>query len=111
METETELKPIYASRKSFYGKAIVINDLNNFGQGTIKLQSYTTIVLSIIITKEWEAWKFNGLYSATTLRHIKEFVRQRAGVSLGIKELREILATNNGSIYGKELVLKYGRVT
>lgn len=66
-----ELTPQYDSRKSFYGKAKILKD----GK-TIKLQSYDTIVAEYNPTKE--ALKINGWYSATTARHINEFIYQWA---------------------------------
>jgi len=57
----------YDARDSFYGKAQVIVEGN-----TIKLQSYNTIVAKIENDK---AVVFDT-YSHTTLRHIKEFLKQ-----------------------------------
>ena len=62
-----ELEPRYDSRKSFYGKATVIEE-----DGIIKLQSYSTIVAYI---KDGKA-TVCGQYSQTTIRHIKEFLKQ-----------------------------------
>ena len=63
----TELKPIYDSAKSFYGKARV----DTSGEST-HLISYTTRVATIKNNKPI----VYGTYSATTLRHIKEFLAQ-----------------------------------
>lgn len=63
-----ELRPKYDGRKSFYGKAQVAIDKN----GEKQLFSYGTKVAKI---KNGKA-KINGTYSATTLRHIKEFLKQ-----------------------------------
>jgi hypothetical protein len=62
-----ELMPKYDSRKSFYGKANV--EIDN---GVKKLYSYDTLVAEI---KKGKPIVY-GTYSATTLRHIKEFLRQ-----------------------------------
>lgn len=65
-----ELIPVYDSRKSFYGKAHVLD----LGGGCYQLQSYNTIVAEIQggkITKNGI-----GCYSVTTTRHVKEFFRQ-----------------------------------
>lgn len=62
-----ELKPVYDTRKSFYNKAIVIVDANRK-----KLMSYRTLVAAIEDGKA----KIDGTYSRTTLRHIKEFLKQ-----------------------------------
>ena len=67
MTFNIKLNPKYDSRKSFYGKANVRSE-----DGKLILRSYATDVAYI------ENWKpvVRGLYSATTLRHIKEFLRQ-----------------------------------
>ena len=70
-----ELQPIYCSQKSFYGKARVIHNGNS-----TKLISYRTIVAEI---RNGQA-KIFGWYSATTTRHIKEFLVQN-GFSVGTK--------------------------
>ena len=64
---EYELNTQYDGRKSFYGKANVIME------GERKtLRSYSTDVAYI---QNGEA-VVNGIYSQTTLRHIKEFLKQ-----------------------------------
>lgn len=63
-----ELKPQFDARKSFYGKAHVID----FGDGTFELQSYDTIVSRCVNGKVEELGKF----SQTTTRHQKEFRKQ-----------------------------------
>ena len=62
-----ELCPRFDSRKSFYGKARISNE-----NGEIVLISYTTRVAKIV---DGKAYVF-GLYSQTTTRHIKEFLKQ-----------------------------------
>ena len=62
-----ELKPMYDRQKSFYSKAIVIEE-----NDTKTLLSYTTKVAEIQGEK---AYVFDT-YSKTTLRHIKEFLLQ-----------------------------------
>ena len=64
---EIELKPIYDGRKSFYKKANTFKD----GNKTI-LISYQTKVCFI----ENKKAVVYGTYSNTTLRHIKEFLKQ-----------------------------------
>lgn len=76
-----ELEPIYSNVKSFYNKAKVLND-----NGVIKLQSYSTIVAEIRNGKA----KIFGFYSATTTRHIKEFLQQM-GFEVGTKAQLEKL--------------------
>jgi len=63
-----ELTPIHDSRKSFYGKATIINE-----NGTITLISYHIRVATI---KDGKAVVL-GTYSQTTNRHIKEFLKQQ----------------------------------
>jgi len=62
-----DLEVRYDSRKSFYGKARVETDGNNK-----KLYSYNTLVAEI---KDGTPI-VHGTYSQTTLRHIKEFLKQ-----------------------------------
>ncbi len=76
-----ELEPIYSNVKSFYNKAKVLND-----NGVIKLQSYSTIVAEIRNGKA----KIFGFYSATTTRHIREFLQQM-GFEIGTKAQLEKL--------------------
>lgn len=79
MTVRSELAPIYDARKSFHGKAVVYTSTN----GVMELYSYGSHVATL-----WpEGWsglegdtrlKLTGpwRYSATTLRHVREFVRQ-----------------------------------
>lgn len=64
---EYELTPIYSREKSFYRKAIVEIEDNKK-----TLYSYNTKV-AIIENKKAVVL---GIYSNTTLRHIKEFLKQ-----------------------------------
>ena len=77
MTREYYLEPKYDSRKSFYGKAVVVEDLES---NTISLYSYNTKVCEIVMTKpdDFEVVIFNvpRVFSKTTLRHIKEFLKQ-----------------------------------
>ena len=67
-----ELAPVHDARKSFYGKALVFD----LGSGILELHSYGTPVARIYkatgTVELLEAWS----QSATTLRHVKEFLRQ-----------------------------------
>lgn len=65
-----ELSPRYDARKSFYGKAKVID----YENGTQELQSYGTIVSRCDNGKVTHF----GKWSQTTSRHQKEFERQFA---------------------------------
>ena len=71
-----ELKPTNG-RKSFYGKAEVIQNDN----GDIELKSYSTIVARIRNGKFERLW--SG-YSATTMNHINSFI-DTYGISGGGK--------------------------
>ena len=62
------LEPRFDARKSFYGKAHIIDHEN----GTFELQSYDTIVSRCVNGKVEEL----GKWSNTTTRHQKEFRRQ-----------------------------------
>ena len=64
-----ELAARHDARKSFYGKAHVI-ELDN---GVIQLQSYNTIVGEIRNGEYVQLWDGK---SQTTTRHIKEFKKQ-----------------------------------
>lgn len=64
-----ELCPYYDSAKSFYGKAKVIEIEND-----VFLMSYDTIVA--FFNRDTKVAKVINTYSATTLRHIKEFLKQ-----------------------------------
>jgi len=66
--TKYELRPIYDHCKSFYGKAWVREE-----EECKTLISYNTTVARI--DRQGNAVVY-GTYSATTLRHIKEFLKQ-----------------------------------
>ena len=63
-----ELNNIYDSRKSFYGKAHVIDHEN----GVVELQSYDTIVSRCVNG----VVEHLGKWSQTTSRHQREFEKQ-----------------------------------
>lgn len=71
----TYLKPIYDSRQSFYNKAVVTEDANGK-----YLTSYNTVVARITDKNHGYSIpayaEVYGTYSQTTLRHIKEFLKQ-----------------------------------
>jgi hypothetical protein len=69
-----ELQTRYDSRASFHGKAHIEADYPE-----VRLISYSTHVASIRYNgfdNEPSAAEVCGTYSATTLRHIKEFLKQ-----------------------------------
>jgi hypothetical protein len=65
-----ELEARFDSRRSFYGKAHIID----YGNGKYDLQSYDTIVS----TCEDGKVTHHGKWSQTTSRHQREFERQFA---------------------------------
>ena len=69
MKNYYELSPVYDARQSFYRKACVHDT-----PARLELGSYETTVASI--DKKTGKATVNDLYSATTTRHIKEFLRQ-----------------------------------
>lgn len=81
-----ELKPIN-NRKSFYGKAVAIEQDN----GTIELKSYNTIVARIVKGKFERLW--SG-YSQTTMSHINAFINAY-GISGGGKSWWDSLEVIN----------------
>lgn len=76
---ETYLNPRYDSRKSFYAKAVVITSGD-----TKQLKSYKTIVAEISSDGKPKVF---GDYSQTTLRHIKEFLKQLGFVAETKKQI------------------------
>lgn len=70
------LQPLFDNRKSFYKKAKVFKTDNE----TI-LMSYNTVVLLIPCDAPEGEYYLRNCYSATTLRHIKEFLIQYGGFS------------------------------
>ena len=67
-----ELAPVFDSCKSFYGKARVKVDGN-----TSQLVSYSTVVAIVTYLPDGaKLAHITGIYSRTTTRHIREFLRQ-----------------------------------
>lgn len=77
-----ELEPRYSSRKSFYGKAHVIEKGNE-----TELLSYSTIVAKIIHENGKIKYKYLGHYSMTTTTHQKEFFMQNGLTENEVKKL------------------------
>lgn len=114
-----ELTPLYDGRKSFYGKAFVERWETEGGTRYV-LKSYGTVVATVTPVSEPDADTevFDvgiGMeyLSATTLRHVKEFLAQTddafKGVALGwirkaIKDGREIEGAE--SAWRKVYILK-----
>jgi hypothetical protein len=78
-----DLSAQYDARNSFYGKAHVLET----PEGEY-LKSYNTIVA--FIPKGGKPVVY-GTYSNTTLRHIKEFLRQNGFRALNIDEIRKLI--------------------
>lgn len=84
-----DLQPLYDGRKSFYGKAFVERWNTEHGMGYV-LKSYGTVVAKVTPTyadNEAETYDIEvGMdhLSATTLRHVKEFLAQTDVVFRGI---------------------------
>lgn len=74
----TALIPQYENRKSFYDKAIV--ETNGC---VIRLYSYGTHVA----TSNNDAITIHGSYSATTWRHVREWVAQLTGERFSTAQL------------------------
>ena len=88
-----ELRVKYASQQSFGKKAFVKEDANS----TQYLYSY----YSLIVTNYGKALKFEediNLYSNTTMKHIREYLKQIGKGELAIlsksKLLKKLAATN-----------------
>lgn len=84
-----ELQPLYDGHKSFYGKAFVERYATNGGTKLV-LKSYETIVAIVSPLGEDSGTEVYCVeigmkyLSATTLRHVKEFLAQTDDVFKGI---------------------------
>lgn len=85
-----ELQPVYDHHQSFYGKAFVERWSTENGTQLV-LKSYGTVVAKVTPVSEWdgkqEAFRIEiGMehLSATTLRHVKEFLAQTDDAFKGI---------------------------
>ena len=79
-----EMVPIYEDKKSYYGKAKIIEHRD----GSRTLKSYNTEILTYHptgeFTKHWNGW------SATTGRHINEFSLQMTGKTMYKKDYERL---------------------
>jgi hypothetical protein len=82
-----ELSAKYDCRKSFGGKAQVIETVEN-DYTVLRLKSYETIVAEIIGGGKPRVF---GLYSDTTTRHIVEFLKQNGFNVYGKKDVEKFL--------------------
>ena len=85
-EEKMILEPIYDSRASFYGKAI-IEQTTNKNVEDFKLYSYGTLVARLTRIGNKSIYHYFGKYSCTTTRHQKEFFKQCGLNNKDIKEL------------------------
>ena len=97
-----ELKPVYDNAKSFYNKAYTITYLENNLVYKMELYSYNTLVLTLTDG----VYKLNTevpeklLYSQTTLRHTKDFLKQHYyNHRHEIKTKADIIKYNNVNYY------------
>lgn len=79
-----ELLPFYCKQKSFYGKARIINTIDETNGTTLKVElySYTTNVCTVehnYFSKTTIKISIPSMYSRTTTKHIKEFIVQYYG--------------------------------
>lgn len=89
-----ELQPQYDSAQSFYRKAYIISNPDTAeapDEHVLLLRSYSTIVAAI--TADGKAKVF-GLYSQTTTRHIKEFLRQNGFKAESSKQIMKDYGVN-----------------
>ena len=103
-ESKKELTPIYENVKSYYNKAEVKSYYNKYNIITkYELLSYNTLVLTYKDSKIELNKKINKelLTSQTTLRHIKEFIKQH--YYLLDNETQKTLEKNN---FSKKILLK-----
>ena len=80
------LETQYDARKSFYKKAYIETQKNDFEQ-TKDLYSYNTLVASVSYNfdKNCKIYNFYGRFSQTTSRHQREFFKQEG---LNDKEIK-----------------------
>lgn len=85
-----EMQPVYDRHQSFYGKAFVERWDTEHGTQLV-LKSYGTVVAKVTpmggAGKDSEAYRIGigmGYLSATTLRHVKEFLAQTDDTFKGI---------------------------
>lgn len=76
------LMPKHTAQKDFNHKAVVIDNEN----GTLQLKSYETIVAEIVKGD----LRIHGWYSATTARHINEFLQQNGFETLTKSEMEDM---------------------
>ena len=103
MIQEKYLVPEYDKRKSFYGKARtkIYFGINNILE-KIELYSYNTLVLTLENNEYNLNYNIDSrlLFSNTTLRHIKEFLKQFSYIhNFNINNKQDIIKYNNQNYY------------
>ena len=84
-----EMQPLYDSHQSFYGKALVERWDTEYGMQYV-LKSYGTVVAKVTPTySDDDITTYSveigmGYLSATTLRHVKEFLAQTDDAFKGV---------------------------
>ena len=92
------LEPEYDGRKSFYKKAEVKHGVREDGKPVTMLYSYDLMVAMVMELNGQENVHIRGTFSATTLRHIREFLMQFTKLPwLTKKEIQDIV--DEGSVY------------
>lgn len=88
----SELQAIHDSRASFYGKANLKRFYGTDGNLNEHLYSYGTLVVEYFVDPDSgdSAMKINGWYSATTARHICEYLRQRGYRTIPKSRIQEL---------------------
>ena len=103
METiKRELKPVFDNAKSFYGKAYELAYFENNLVYKKELYSYNTLVLTLMdgVYKLNEEVPEDLLFSNTTLRHLKDFLKQHYyNHKHEIKTKKDIIKYNNVNYY------------
>lgn len=89
------LEAQHDARKSFYKKAYIETQKNDFEQ-TKDLYSYNTLVASVVYNfdKNCKIYNFYGRFSQTTSRHQKEFFKQEG---LDDKQIKKLLNADAGA--------------
>lgn len=84
-----DLLPLHTSQKSFYGKARV-NVYQHGGDNYYTLLSYGTVVVSVYVGHDNITYikRLWGGYSATTMRHVNEFLMQEGFPKLSARAWR-----------------------
>ena len=86
--TPQELAPVYSHQKSFYKRAHVVP----YDNGAIGLVSYNSLIAVLLPGGEYPLFipYLKGRWSATTQKHVNDFVRQRN--ALGPIDKKDTLA-------------------